>query len=358
MIDPPECPTNELHHYVCEWIQRGFCDPKGNLYAFRPDDGKLFRTGPPALYARNNQNTAWSEDPRRLLAYSENSYRYLDGGAARSLQAVRDAARQASWSVNATSVSGITAELTSWIRAAVLMQYVRTAIILQDWSAIAETHGLNAVERGVLEVAAAVRRPQQMEAALRDWSLIVYRSAPHDPFILGDNIVLFGLPMTLPTDRDAQQEVPFVGILVDQHTIIGFTEPAYYWFHGEPGRAEVVRLSTPVVDNVCRQVARNATTIAASSVVRVETFGKPECERRQNETEAALSASAEPLIGGLCQRTPSACLAQRTETDPADLTRPFLSTPGTEGHVILHAEPHPSPKVLPPAILRYLRGRV
>ena len=248
--------------------------------------------------------------------------------------------------MNATSVSGITIELTSWIRAAVLMQYVRTAIILQDWSPIAEAHRLNAVERRVLEVAAAVRRPPRMEAALLDWSLIVYRSAPHDPFILGDNIVLFGLPMTLPAERDAQPEVPFVGILVDQHTIIGFTEPAYHRIHGEPGRAEVVRLSTPVVDNVCRQVARNATTIAASSVVRVETFGKPECERRQNETEAAVSASAEPLIGDLCQRTSSACLAQRTETDPADLTRPFLSNPVQRATSFFTLNLTPRPKFL------------
>ena len=284
-MDPqPECPQRELHHYVSEWIQKGFCDSKGNLYAFRMDNGRLFRTGPRRLYARQNQNTVWSEDSSKLLAYSENSYRYLDGGAASRLLAIRDAARQASWSATATAVSGFTAAVTSWLRGAVLMQFVRTAVIFGDSSAIAEAHGLNTVERRVVAVAAAVRRPRRMDAVLRSWSPIVYRSSPRHPFILGDDIVLFGVPIGLSTSPDVQQKVPFVGILVDQHTLIGFTEPAFQRFRHESENAEVVQLSDAVVDEVCRRIATNATTIAASSASRTEEFGRPEYARRLTES--------------------------------------------------------------------------
>ena len=287
MNTPPKCPRKELHHYVSEWIQRGFCDPHGDLHAFRLDNGKRFRTGPRRLYARHNQNTVWSdEDAGTLLAYSESSYRYLDRGAAARLKAIRDAARQAAWSVNVTGVCGITAEITSWIRAAVLMQYTRTATVFRDWSAIAEERGLNAVQRRVVEVAAAVRRPKRMEAVLCEWSPIICRSAPQSPFILGDDIVLFGLPTSLPTAQKRPQEVPFVGIPVDQHTLIGFTEPGCQRFSGDSGNAEVVQLSNAVVDEVCTRIATKAITIAASSVVRSELFGNPEYKRRQGQEPA------------------------------------------------------------------------
>ncbi len=282
MVTQPECPRKELHHYVSEWIQKGFCDPSGDLYAFHLDNGKRFRTGPGRLYARKNQNTVWSGDSGTLLAYSENSYRYLDGGAAARLKAIRDAARQAAWSVSATGVSGLTAEITSWIRAAVLMQYTRTATVLRDWSAVTEEHGLNTVERRVVEVAAAVRKPERMEAALRKWSPIVYRSAPQSPFIVGDDIVLFGLPTSLPAEQDRSQEIPFVGIPVDQHTLIGFTEPSCQRFSDDSENAEVVQLSHVAVDEVCTRIATKATTIAASSAVRTEHFGNPEYQRRRD----------------------------------------------------------------------------
>ena len=217
---------------------------------------------PRRLYARQNQNTVWSEDSSKLLAYSENSYRYLDGGAASRLLAVRDAARQASWSATATGVSGFTAAVTSWLRGAVLMQFARTAVIFGDSSAIADAYGLNPIERRVVAVAAAVRRPRQMDAVLRGWSPIIYRSSPRHPFILGDDIVLFGVPIGLSTNPDAQQKLPFVGILVDQHTLIGFTEPAFPRFRRESGEAEVVQLSDAVVDEVCRRIATNATLLS------------------------------------------------------------------------------------------------
>ena len=291
----PECPKRELQHYVSEWIQKGFCDPKGNLYALRLDTGRLFRTGPRRLYARQNQNTVWSEDSTKLLAYSENSYRYLDEGAALRLLAIRNAARQAIWDATATSVSELTAALTSWIRGAVLVQYMRTAVLFRDFSAIADAHGLNTIQRRLLAVEAAVRRPKRMDAVLRGWSPIVYRSSPRHPFILGDDIVIFGIPIALPTNPDAQQESPFVGILVDQHTLIGFTEPTCQRFPRESGRAEVVQLSDPVVDEVCRRIATNATTIAASSAGRTEEFGRPEYEDRR--TECNRSPVAVPVGG-------------------------------------------------------------
>ena len=279
----PGCPKRELHHYVSEWIQKGFCDPEGNLYAYRLDNGRLFRTGPRRLYARQNQNTVWSEDSSKLFAYSENSYRYLDGGAAPRLLEVRDAARQASWSSTATSVSGFTAALTSWLRGAVLMQYTRTAVIFGNSLAIADAHGLNAVGRRLVAVAAAVRRPKRMDAVLRGWSPIIYRSSPRHPFILGDDVVLFGVPIGIPTNPYTQQELPFVGILVDQHTLIGFTEPACQRFGRESGKAEVVQLPNAIVDEVCRRIATNAATIAASSASRAEDFGRPEYARRRAE---------------------------------------------------------------------------
>ena len=294
----PECPKRELHHYVSEWIQKGFRDPKGNLYAFRLDTGRLFRTGPRRLYARQNQNAAWSEDSSKLLAYSENSYRYLDGGAASRLLAVRDAARQASWSATATAVSGFTAAVTSWLRGAVLMQFVRTAVIFRDSSAIAEAHGLNATERRIVAVAATARRPRRMDAVLRDWSPIIYRSSPRHPFILGDDIVLFGVPIGLSTNPDAQQNLPFVGILVDQHTLIGFTEPTCQRFRRESAKAEVVQLSDPVVDEICRRIATNATTIAASSARRTEEFGRPEYEDRRTVCSRSTRPVVVPVGGG------------------------------------------------------------
>ena len=298
MAPQPECPKRELHHYVSEWIQRGFCDHKGDLYAFRLDTGRSFRTGPRRLYARQNQNAVWSEDSTKLLAYSENSYRYLDGGAASRLLAIRDAARQASWNATATGVSGLTSALTSWLRGAVLMQYTRTAVIFRDLSATAHAHGLNAVQRRVVAVAAAVRRPKRTEAVLRGWSPIVYRSSPRHPFILGDDIVIFGVPIEFPLNRGAQPESPFVGILVDQHTLIGFTDPTCQRFPPESGRAEVVQLPDPVVDEVCRRVATNATTIAASSAGRTEEFGTPEYERRRMEINRSTGSAVGP-VGGL-----------------------------------------------------------
>lgn len=295
----PECPKRELHHYVPEWIQRGFCGPKGNLYAFRLDDGRLFRTGPRRLYARQNQNTVWSEDSSKLLAYSENSYRYLDGGAAPRLLAVRDAARQASWSATATGVSGFTAALTSWLRGALLMQYTRTAAVFGDSSATADAQRLNAGQRRVVAIAAAVRRPKRMEAVLRGWSPIICRSSPRRSFILGDDIVLFGVPIGLPASPDAQQVLPFMGMLVDQHTLIGFTEPACQRFRRESGEAEVVQLSDAVVDEVCRRIAANATTVAASSAGRAEDFGRPEYARRLAECNRT-TGSAVVMVGGRC----------------------------------------------------------
>lgn len=121
-----------------------------------------------------------------------------------------------------------------------------------------------------------------MEAALCEWSPIIYRSAPQSPFILGDDIVLFGLPTSLPTEHDRSQELPFVGIPVDQHTLIGFTEPGCQRFSAESGNAEVVLLSHAAVDKVCARIARKATTIAASSIVRAEHFGNPEYQRRRD----------------------------------------------------------------------------
>ena len=168
----------------------------------------------------------WTDDRQECLAYSESSHTYLDTGAAPVLHAIGDAAREADWSTRATGVSCLTPETMSWMRGAVLVQWLRTATREEQLlGRVAEEHGLNKTTQRVVQIAAATRRPERMDALLQTWAPIIGRSTPQRPFILGDDIVLFGLPSGASAAEDAQQGVPFMGIPVDQHTLIGFTEP-------------------------------------------------------------------------------------------------------------------------------------
>ena len=274
-------PKRQVQHYVPRWLQKGFCDPYGNLFAFRLNVGTPFKTGPSGLYAKKNLNTVWSEDGDNCLADSERAYEYVDTGAASALRVIRNAAREADWSAAAVGVSGLTTHAISWIEGAVLMQLQRTVTRHEAWQRVAEEHGLSRTQLRVAQVASVARKPAKVTALLKAWAPIIGRSQPQHPFILGDDIVV----VPLPIGREATEEVPFVGIPVDQHTLIGFTGPECQLFHGEPGKAEVVRMPGLAVDRVCEGIAQRANIVAASSAVRAARFGMPEYERRHRESD-------------------------------------------------------------------------
>ncbi len=277
-VHPP--PRRQVQHYVPQWIQKGFCDPYGNLFAFRLNAGTSFKTGPSGLYAEKNLNTVWSEDGERCLAHSEKAYEYVDTGAAPALRAIRNAAREADWSASAVGVSGLTTHAESWIEGAVLMQLQRTVTRHEAWQSVAEEHSWSKIQLRVAQIGSVAKKPTKVMALLKAWAPVIGRSQPQYPFILGDDIVVVRLPL----GREATQEVPFVGIPVDQHTLIGFTEPERQRFCGEPGKAEVVRMPGVAVDRVCERIAQSANIVAASSAVRAARFGMAEYERRLKNT--------------------------------------------------------------------------
>ena len=169
----------------------------------------------------------------------------------------------------------------------------RTVTRHEAWQCVAEEHSRSKTQLRVAQVGSVAKKPAKVMALLKAWAPVIGRSQPQYPFILGDNIVV----VRLPIGREATQEVPFVGIPVDQHTLIGVTEPERQRFYGEPGKAEVVRMSGVAVDRVCERIAQSANIVAASSAVRAARFGMAEYERRLKRRHRLVVA--EPLDDGL-----------------------------------------------------------
>ena len=269
----PLPPRKELQHYVPQWILKGFTQPDGSLFAWRISEQRGFYTGPAGIFARVNINTALSDNGREVLAYSENAYRWLDEHGSKVAFAVRNAARVANWHPRRVEVLRASPETLSWFTALPLRQFARTPEE-QIAERVADQHGLSSEQRRVLGVGIGMARLRGSEDILNEGRPMVLRSSPRYPLVVGDDIVVRGTPMK-------NGMASFLGILVDQHTIMG---------RGLAGdRQAIVRdevevrgLPPPEVEQINKYIASRAEAIAGSQSSLVERLGTEEGMRRRS----------------------------------------------------------------------------
>ena len=260
-------PRKELQHYVPQWVLKGFTQPNGSLYAWRISEQRGFYTGPARIFARVNINTALSEDGREVLAYSERAYSWLDQHGSKVAYAVRDAARIADWHPQRVRVLHATPETLSWFTGLPLRQFARTPEE-QLVARVADQHGLSSEQRRVLNVEVGMAKLQNSEDVLNAGRPIVLRSSPEDPLVVGDDIVVRGALME-------NGMVSFLGILVDQHTIMG--RGLVRDRQGlVPNEVEVRGLPTSEVEQINKYIAFRAETIAGSQSSLVKRLGTEE----------------------------------------------------------------------------------
>ena len=212
--DNPNVPKRQRQHYVPRWILRGFTDSKGWLHAWRVDDERGFRCQPEAVFAEVNINTALSDDGEDILASSEGAYSWLDQHGSSAAYAIRDAARAAVWHPREAKVVGATPETLSWFTGLPLRQFTRTPEVRRNAEEVADRFDLTGEQTRVLQVAGSWDRLPNAEDHLNTGRPIVLRSSPQHSLIVGDDVVVRGVPLE-------DGKASFLGILIDQHTVIG-----------------------------------------------------------------------------------------------------------------------------------------
>ncbi len=271
-------PKRQRQHYVPQWILKGFAGHNGLLHAWQIREARAFGpTGPEALFAGTNINTALSDDRTEILAYSEEAHTWMDWHASRTALAVRDAARVASWSPN--SVRVITApdeKILTWFTGLPVRQIARSPNARRLARQVADRHQMTSEQTDVMKVESGTVRLPETEAYLDTGRPTVLRSSPGDPLIVGDDIVVMGPPA--PDGRPS-----FVGVLIDQHTILGRS-----FGHDRRGlksnEVEVVALGAKDVMPINRDTTARAETIAGSHKGLVDGLGEAESRSRSVET--------------------------------------------------------------------------
>ena len=280
MNDEPQVPKNERQHFVPQWILRGFTDFEGKLHALRVSEQRPFTTGPRGVFAATNINTAFSEDGRTLLAYSEDAYGWLDHHGSRTAFAIRDAAREAVWRPRkARVVVAADPKILTWFTGLLLLHILRSPDSRRLAEEVADQFDLTNDQRQVLKVAFSARgRLQKTEDYLNIGRPTVLRATPDDPLIVGDDIMVRGSPT-----EDGKPSV--IGILIDQHTILG----RCFVHDGRPklgpGDVEVFELTARDVEQLNGQIASRAETIAGSRRSLVDRIGKTESAQRKATTK-------------------------------------------------------------------------
>lgn len=265
-------PKSQRQHYVPRWILKGFTDHHGDLHAWRVREGRAFTTGPEAIFAARNINTAFSDDRTELLAYSEAAYAWLDAHGSRAALAIRDAVREAAWHPKNARVVAQDERIFTWFTALPLRQTVRTPDTRRQAHKVADQFQLTNEQKDVLKVAIGTASLRKSENYLDTGRPTALRARPDDPLIVGDDIVIKGA--ALPDGKPS-----FLGVLIDQYTIVGrgFVHDRRRLAGGE---VDVFNLNAKDVAQINGQVAANADTIAGSQEGLVSRLGAAEGARR------------------------------------------------------------------------------
>ena len=285
MTDEPQVPKNERQHFVPQWILRGFTDSEGKLHAFRVTEQRAFTTGPRGVFAATNINTAFSEDGKTLLAYSEDAYGWLDHHGSRTAFAIRNAAREAVWrSTKARIVVAADPKILTWFTGLLLLHILRSPDSRRLADEAADQFDLTNDQRQWLKVAFSARgRLQKTEDYLNTGRPTVLRAKSDDPLIVGDDIVIRGSPT-----EDGKPS--FIGVLIDQHTIVGRCFVHDGRLKLGPGDVEVVELTARDVEQINGQIASRAETIAGSRRRLVDRLGKAESAESRGMSPAPAGA--------------------------------------------------------------------
>ena len=219
-----------------------------------------------------NINTAFSDDGENVLAYSELAYAWLDQYGSSAAYAIRDAARAVLWHPRQAKAVGATRELLSWFTGLPLLHFTRSPDVRRNADEVADRFDLTSEQRRFLYVAGSSDRLPNAEDYLNSGRPTVLRSDPRHPLIVGNDVVVKGVPL-----EDGRAS--FLGVLVDQHTIIGrgfvFSRPQL-----APDEVDVIELTLHDVEQINSQVASKAATIAGSESSLVLRLAKVERARR------------------------------------------------------------------------------